>query len=97
MAERAARSPICRGAIGPVWQRSDPSANDGFACRASARLMPQSDFESGEDDEEEDDDEDEEELDESALESVLSFCLASCLSAPSLADLSVSRLRLAVP
>jgi hypothetical protein len=52
------------------------------------------------DDEDEDVDEDDEaglESEDFAVSDFFSACLASCLSAPSEADLSISRLRLAVP
>ena len=51
------------------------------------------DFEPDEDDDESDDEEEDEDFESDDL----SFCFESCLSAPSLADLSDSRLRRAVP
>lgn len=62
--------------------------------RQQPRLCQSDDEEEDEDGDEEEDDEDES---EDGFVSFFSFCAASRLSAPSLADFSLSRLRLAVP
>ncbi len=99
MAARAASRPAWRADTRPVWRSRAPSANDRSAREPSALLMHQSDLDEEESDDEDDEDDEEEESEDAgfAASFFLSACLASCLSAPSLADRSFSRLRLAVP